>query len=144
MRVEDAVKNNGGIWISLVALVVIYAAMGAAAIVVLLSMARRWRQTGDIDLRRRTRSSLAEGSAMSLVDVVAAMMFLGVVVYALFAGADFGSGVWDLLAGEGERARACAGRSTAASVQCGRPTTCGSSTCWCSCGQRSQPASARS
>jgi cytochrome d ubiquinol oxidase subunit II len=43
---------------------------------------------------------------MSLVDVVAAMMFLGVVFYALFAGADFGSGVWDLLAAEGEHAPA--------------------------------------
>ncbi len=50
MRVEDAVTGNGGIWISLVALVVIYTGMGVAAIVVLLSMARRWRQTGDIDL----------------------------------------------------------------------------------------------
>src|ERR671911_534595 len=43
---------------------------------------------------------------MSLVDVVAAMMFLGVLFYALFAGADFGSGIWDLLAGEGEHAPA--------------------------------------
>ncbi len=47
---------------------------------------------------------------MSLVDVVAAMMFLGVVVYALFAGADFGSGVWDLLAAEGEHAPALRGQ----------------------------------
>ncbi|WP_116999788.1 cytochrome d ubiquinol oxidase subunit II [Desertimonas flava] len=35
---------------------------------------------------------------MSLVDVVAAMLFLGVLCYALFGGADFGSGIWDLLA----------------------------------------------
>lgn len=40
---------------------------------------------------------------MSLVDVVAAMMFLGVVLYAIFAGADFGSGVWDLVAGDARR-----------------------------------------
>jgi cytochrome d ubiquinol oxidase subunit II len=38
---------------------------------------------------------------VSLVDLVAALMFLGVVFYALFAGADFGSGIWDLLAFEG-------------------------------------------
>ena len=62
---------------------------------------------------------------MSLVDVVAAMLFLGVAVYALFAGADFGSGIWDLLAAEGEQAPASATRSTAASGRCGRPTTCG-------------------
>ena len=40
---------------------------------------------------------------MSLNDVVAAMMFLGVVAYAIFAGADFGTGVWDLTAGDAER-----------------------------------------
>ena len=36
------------------------------------------------------------------------MMFLGVVFYALFAGADFGSGIWDLLAAEGEHAAGAA------------------------------------
>ncbi len=36
---------------------------------------------------------------MSLADLCAVLMFLGVVAYAIFAGADFGSGVWDLLAG---------------------------------------------
>lgn len=37
---------------------------------------------------------------MGLSDLVAALMFVGVVAYALFGGADFGSGVWDLLAGD--------------------------------------------
>jgi cytochrome d ubiquinol oxidase subunit I len=50
MRVEEAVTGNGGIWISLVVLVVVYTAMGVAAIGVLLSMARRWRQSGVVDL----------------------------------------------------------------------------------------------
>jgi cytochrome bd ubiquinol oxidase subunit II len=36
---------------------------------------------------------------MTLATVVAVAMFLGVVVYALFAGADFGSGFYDLTAG---------------------------------------------
>ena len=40
---------------------------------------------------------------MSLPDLVAAAMFAGVVVYALFGGADFGSGFWDLTAGGAER-----------------------------------------
>ncbi len=40
---------------------------------------------------------------MTLAAVVAMAMFLGVVVYALFAGADFGSGFYDLTAGAGER-----------------------------------------
>lgn len=40
---------------------------------------------------------------MSLVDAVAVVMFLAVILYAVFGGADFGSGVWDLVAGRGER-----------------------------------------
>jgi cytochrome d ubiquinol oxidase subunit II len=40
---------------------------------------------------------------MSLAALCAALMFLGVVAYAIFAGADFGSGVWDLLAGNAEK-----------------------------------------
>lgn len=37
---------------------------------------------------------------MTLATLVALAMFLGVVVYALFAGADFGSGFYDLTAGD--------------------------------------------
>lgn len=37
---------------------------------------------------------------MNLADVAAALMFLGVVAYAILGGADFGTGVWDLLAGD--------------------------------------------
>jgi cytochrome d ubiquinol oxidase subunit II len=43
---------------------------------------------------------------MSLVDLVAALMFIGVVAYGLFGGADYGSGVWDLLAGDAEHGAA--------------------------------------
>ena len=50
MRVEDAVTENGGIWITLVVMLIVYAAMGTAAAFVLRSMARRWRETGEIDL----------------------------------------------------------------------------------------------
>jgi cytochrome bd ubiquinol oxidase subunit II len=38
---------------------------------------------------------------MALSDLVAALMFVGVVAYALFGGADFGTGLWDLTAGAG-------------------------------------------
>ena len=37
---------------------------------------------------------------MSVADLAAALLFLGVVAYAILGGADFGSGVWDLLAGD--------------------------------------------
>lgn len=40
---------------------------------------------------------------MGLSDVVAALMFLGVVAYAVFGGADFGSGMWDLTAGDAKQ-----------------------------------------
>lgn len=40
---------------------------------------------------------------MTSADVVAAAMFVGVIAYALFAGADFGSGFYDLTAGGGRR-----------------------------------------
>ena len=38
---------------------------------------------------------------MTLADVIAAIVFAGVVAYAVFGGADYGAGVWDLLAGTG-------------------------------------------
>ena len=36
---------------------------------------------------------------MTLAEVVLSTMFLGLIAYGLFAGADFGAGIWDLLAG---------------------------------------------
>ena len=97
-----------GIWISLAAIVVIYTAMGVAAVTVLRSMARRWRESERSTCPRRTaRRQRAAGvdpdrtvRVVNLSDVVAALLFVGVVAYALFGGADFGSGVWDLTAGE--------------------------------------------
>src|SRR6478752_1498499 len=40
---------------------------------------------------------------MTLADIVAVAMFVGIIAYALFAGADFGSGFYDLTAGGGVR-----------------------------------------
>ena len=40
---------------------------------------------------------------MTLANVVAAAMFGGITLYALLAGADFGAGFWDLVAGSAER-----------------------------------------
>src|SRR4051794_26387129 len=41
---------------------------------------------------------------MSTADVCAAILWTGVTLYAIFGGADYGAGMWDLLAGSGERA----------------------------------------
>ena len=53
---------------------------------------------------------------MSKADVVAVILWIGVTLYAVFGGADFGGGMWDLLAGQserGERARWLIDRSIA-------------------------------
>ena len=40
---------------------------------------------------------------MNMVNAVAVVLFFGVTAYALFGGADFGAGFWDLVAGGAER-----------------------------------------
>jgi cytochrome bd ubiquinol oxidase subunit II len=40
---------------------------------------------------------------MTAAERVAAVLWLGTMIYAIFGGADFGAGVWDLLAGNGKR-----------------------------------------
>ncbi|MGY1712538.1 cytochrome d ubiquinol oxidase subunit II [Geodermatophilus sp. SYSU D00758] len=42
---------------------------------------------------------------MSLAEVALGLLWLGVVAYVVFGGADFGAGIWDLLAGRGDRGR---------------------------------------
>jgi cytochrome bd ubiquinol oxidase subunit II len=42
---------------------------------------------------------------MTLPEAVLGVMFVGLIAYALFGGADFGAGVWDLLAGGTRRGR---------------------------------------
>ena len=42
---------------------------------------------------------------MSRADAVAVVLWIGVTLYAVFGGADFGAGLWSLLAGGGERGR---------------------------------------
>src|SRR6188472_4559324 len=54
----------------------------------------------------RTTGARGVGSEpMSKADVCAAILWFGVTLYAIFGGADFGAGLWDLFAGSGERAR---------------------------------------
>jgi len=43
---------------------------------------------------------------VTLAEACAAVMFVGITLYALLAGADFGAGFWDLLAGDARRGRA--------------------------------------
>jgi cytochrome d ubiquinol oxidase subunit II len=40
---------------------------------------------------------------VSLADLVASIMFVGLIAYGVFGGADFGSGIWDLTAGDARK-----------------------------------------
>ena len=94
---------------------VVYAGMTVAACVVLRSMARRWRDGEALDLpspygpriRRPERgASRADGRRTSSPS----LLFIGVMAYAVFGGADFGSGFCDLTAGDDASAAASCGR----------------------------------
>jgi cytochrome d ubiquinol oxidase subunit I len=49
MRTEDAVTSAGGVWVTFGLVVLLYTALGAATILVLRSMARRWREGESLD-----------------------------------------------------------------------------------------------
>jgi cytochrome d ubiquinol oxidase subunit I len=49
MRTEHAVTGASGIWVTFGIAVVLYAALGTAAILILRSMARRWREGESLD-----------------------------------------------------------------------------------------------
>ena len=86
-------------------------ALGAALVVTLRAMARRWR-AADEDDRRALRARAAAAArpsppraAVSNADAVAGVLWVGVTAYAVFGGADFGAGFWSLVAGGGDRGR---------------------------------------
>src|SRR5437762_29854 len=49
MRVADASTTNGGVWITFLVVLAIYALLGVTTILVLRSMSRRARGDGDVD-----------------------------------------------------------------------------------------------
>ena len=49
MRTEDAVTDAGGIWVTFGLVLALYTALGIAAILILRSMARRWREGESLD-----------------------------------------------------------------------------------------------
>jgi hypothetical protein len=49
--------------------------------------------------RTTRRLPRTRAGAVTLAEVVLGIMFVGLIAYALFGGADFGAGIWDLLAG---------------------------------------------
>jgi cytochrome d ubiquinol oxidase subunit I len=49
MKVEQAATTNGGVWITFVAICVLYIAVGTTLILVMRRMSRRWRQQRELD-----------------------------------------------------------------------------------------------
>src|SRR3954447_10686283 len=49
LRTEDAVTQASGIWVTFTLVLALYALLGAALVITLLAMARRWRAFGDED-----------------------------------------------------------------------------------------------
>jgi cytochrome d ubiquinol oxidase subunit I len=49
LRTKDAATHASGVWVTLAAILLLYAALGTALVVVLRAMARRWRAGGDGD-----------------------------------------------------------------------------------------------
>ena len=112
MKVEQAATTNQGVWITfLVVARRLYTGVGVTLILILRKMSRRFR-----DRRRGDRSGRPVRARASRVvradrrrgrgpvsDVVAVILLFGITAYALFGGADFGAGFWDLIAGGAER-----------------------------------------
>jgi cytochrome d ubiquinol oxidase subunit I len=46
MKVEDAATANTGVWITFIAVILLYAALGVTTIIVLRSMSKRFRRAG--------------------------------------------------------------------------------------------------
>ena len=111
MKVEDAVTGNTGVWISFCAVVVLYLAVGITTILVLRGMSRRFRRAGgftDHDAPYAPSAPPEETSPTPrgggpVITAVAVVLLAAVVAYAVFGGADFGAGFWDLTAGGPER-----------------------------------------
>ena len=115
MKVEDAATANTGVWITFIAVTLLYLALGVTAILVLRGMSRRFRRAGGFAERRRPvraagvrRPSRCRGGGGPMSDLVAVVLLLGLTAYAVFGGADFGAGFWDLTAGSPERGAAAA------------------------------------
>ena len=96
MRTEDAVTKASGVWVTFAAVIGLYVVLGAALVITLRAMSRRWR-AADERRRRALRPVRAarrcRGAAMSSADAVAVVLLIGVTAYAVFGGADFGAGL---------------------------------------------------
>ena len=108
-----AATTNGGVIASLTLVIVLYAVLGAATILILRLLARRWRRTGAQEAAvpygpppGPQDQALGRARVMIAAAAVGAILLASVSLYAVLGGADFGGGLWDLLAGGDQRGRA--------------------------------------
>ena len=118
LRTADAVTHASGVRITFIGVVVLYSALGVATLVALFALKRRWaprtraptvagRSTAGARRSRPVRSDRAQrrGPLVTAVQATAVVLLAGVTAYAVFGGADFGAGFWDLAAGRTDRTR---------------------------------------
>lgn len=105
MRTEETVSPAGGLAWGLAAVTVVYSMLTFFTVVVLRRLARG-RDTLAPQEEGATRAAGRGSDTMTLAYAVLGAAFVGLIAYSLFGGADFGGGIWDLLAGGTERGRA--------------------------------------
>ena len=65
MRTSDAVTKASGIWVTFAAVIILYVALGAALVITLLAMSKRWRTTDEdaVEVPYGPEDPLPEGLA---------------------------------------------------------------------------------
>ena len=124
MKVDQAATANTGVWVTFVGVVVLYAGLGVTTILVLRMMSRRFRRQdegggafdeADVPYGPSRPVDVVEARG-TMSTVAAVVLVVAITLYAVFGGADFGAGFWDLVAGgtrRGERPRALIDHSIA-------------------------------
>ena len=110
MRTSQAVTGAGGIAVGYATLALVYLGVACGVVWILRRLARA-------PLReRRLPRPLATAAALSvpLYEMPLIFVLVGLVLYAVLAGADFGAGFWQLLAGPGGAASGSATTRTSA------------------------------
>ena len=111
MRAEDAVTGASGIWVTFgIARRALHGARGRGDPDPALDGAALARRGGGWTRTFPTRPAKARPPRrreveVSTADAVAGVLWVGVTLYAVFGGADFGAGFWSLVAGSGERGK---------------------------------------
>ena len=109
MKVDDAATANTGIWITFVGVAILYVGLGdhhdpGAADDEPTVPPRRGRSARPTSPTAPSDEPDRPGQGAGRMSTAAAViLFAAVTVYAVFGGADFGAGFWDLIAGGAQR-----------------------------------------